>query len=764
MMNGNNNGNTPEQPRGPGLTDQFEDLSESLVTILWHRRWTVLAAAAVALAAGFVYLQRATSLYTSTSRVYVEQAGPQVFEKNDSGLAGRWTNYLYTQAEVLTSTSILSDAVKKMNVSQMRTLGGAANQIGALRRGLQIEVGKKDEIINISFKSPYPEEAAQIVNSVVDAYITSHEQRNKDTSGEVVKILREEKTKRDGELMQKLQKMMEFKQQNEGLAFGTDQDNNVIVRRLERLSTALTEAQLSAIESQSFRQVMGKMADDPVGLRELVEAQRSRGVYVKTEGDSDRLKTELKQLERTRVDSLWELKAEHPGIAALDKEAEQIKGQIADQDKEFARSQLAVAEQQYQASKQREEELQKYFEQQRQEAVSLNNQLAQYTILQSDYEQTKKLCDLLDDRIGKLNVASEVGSLNVTILETAQPARSPSDPQKARTMGLALCLGLFAGVSLALLREWRDQRLRSTREISALLGLPILGAVPSMGGTRQDVSLRGRRVQLASESREAEAYRTIRTAVFFGAPREEAKTILVTSPAPDEGKSTTVSNLAIAMAQTGQRVLVIDADFRRPMQHRIFELDRHVRGLSAVLAGQLTLAKAIEHTAVENLDVLTTGPDVSNPAEMLSSETFVRMIKTLAKGKKYDRVLVDSPPIAAVTDSQILAATCDVTLLVLRADMSTRRISLQAVESLLSVEARILGVVVNDVSHRTGRYGYHGGHGYHYCGYDRDGRKRHKRSSDKEEMTPLLPSDSPDLPTCEPVEKLLDEPANRNLL
>jgi capsular exopolysaccharide synthesis family protein len=246
-----------------------------------------------------------------------------------------------------------------------------------------------------------------------------------------------------------------------------------------------------------------------------------------------------------------------------------------------------------------------------------------------------------------------------------------------------------------------------------------------MTAPKQTVAIRGQKVRISPESREAEGFRTVRTAVFFGAPKDEARTIVVTSPAPGEGKTTTVSNLAIAMAQAGQKTLVLDADFRRPMQHRIFGLDRRSKGLSSVLAGQMELSDAIEHLSAENLDVLTCGPDVSNPAEMLNSKRFAEIITTLAK--QYDRVLIDSPPVVAVTDAQILAARCDVTILVLRARKSMRRVSMQACESLLGVDGRLLGVIVNDVPRKSDRYGYATGYGYHSYTYSRGGNGHARR-------------------------------------
>jgi capsular exopolysaccharide synthesis family protein len=294
------------------------------------------------------------------------------------------------------------------------------------------------------------------------------------------------------------------------------------------------------------------------------------------------------------------------------------------------------------------------------------------------------------------------------ILEAALPAQFPSSPQKTKIMAAALLLGLVAGGGIAVLRDLMDQTLRSGEEISGLLGLPVLGVVPAMS-RRQKIPTRGQRVHLQPDSPEAEAFRTVRTAILFGARKEKAKTMLITSPASGDGKSTLVSNLAIAMAQAGQRTILLDADFRRPMQHTIFALNHDEGGLGDVLTGKMKLEQAIQATPVKRLSVLTCGAKVTNPSEVLNSHRFTTLLEHLAK--VYDRVIIDAPPVTVVTDAQILGAICDVTVLVLRAHRSTRRIGQRAMESLQSVGAHLLGAVVNDVRRSGDSYGYYGRYG-----------------------------------------------------
>ncbi len=718
-----------EAPPGAGL------ISDSLVQIIWRSRWVVLLATVAALGAAFVYITKATPVYTSTSRIYVEQSGPKILTEAE-GIMTQSKNYLYTQAELLRSTTILSSALKTADIRRMKIFYSVDNPIAYLKKkGLDISVGKKDDIINISSDSPSPVEAAQLVNAVVNSYITDHENRKRSTTVEVLRILQTGKIERDKELVQKLKAMMDFKKENVALAFESRQ-GNIVIERLARLSSVLTEAQLATIESKFTYESTKEMVSEPAKLKQFMEAQRAKGIYIATGSEKVALKSKLNQLELRLADRLRQVKSGHPAVTALEIEIAHLKAQISELDAEFAKAQLAVAEQQYLAAKEKENQIAKYYEDQRQQAIDLNEQLAEYTILQSDWEQTKKLCDIIDDRIKEINVTEDVGALNISILEVARPADKPSKPQKSRIMAIALVMGLMLGGGLALLRDWMDQKLHSAEEISAILGVPVLGVVPSMS-KRQSVSARGQKVHRDSHSSWAEAYRTIRTAVFFGAPKGEAKTILITSPSASDGKTTLVSNLAIAMAQAGQKTLILDADFRKPMQHKIFETNHQDKGLSTVLAGTTTLEEAIQLTEVKGLELLTCGHEVPNPSEILNSESFAKLLELLSN--KYDRVIIDSPPVMPVTDAQILAAICNITLLVLRAEKSTRKTSQQARDGLMSVGAHILGAVVNDVSKKS-HYSYYSGYGYYgYYGY---GRRKKKKAGDRKPVVVVEGADS----------------------
>jgi capsular exopolysaccharide synthesis family protein len=679
--------------------------SDSPLEIAWQNRWLILLALGLCLGTAAFYLHKTIPLYKSESRLYVEQTGPRIIKELEEGVMTRATNYLYTQAELLKSTSILSAAVEKHDLARLRTFADTDNPVALVKKRLEATVGRKDNLLTVVFPSPHPIEAAQVVNAVVDEYVTYHADRKRSTSAEVLRILQAEKTHRGEELSRKLTALMDFRRTNLAVSFDTGH-GNFVLQQMERLSNLLTEARATAVESALFYESVQTLTTNPVALSQLVESRRTTGPNLDFTRERAQLQSRLTDLQTRLADRTRQLTPDHPGVTALRGEIEQVQAKLADLDTQFAQAQRMVAEQNWRAAQRKQQEIADQLEQRREEFAQLNEKLTEYTHLQSEYEQTKRLCDVLDERIKELNISEEAGVMNISILEVARPADEPFEPQRAKVLALATGLGILLGAGLAFLRQLLDQRLKSVEHVTALLGLPVLGVIPAMS-RRENPSVRGQITCLDSQGHAAEAYRTVRTAVFFGAPKTEAKTILVTSATPGEGKSTTASNLAIAMAQAGQRVLLVDADFRRPMQNTIFQLNHEDLGLSSVLAECVELEEAIKPTDIENLDVLTCGPHVSNPSELLNSGGFAEVLDRLAE--RYDRVLLDSPPVGPVTDAQILAGICQVTILVLNTEKSRRNAVSHAYESLRAVNAHVMGVIVNQVHGRNGKYGYYAG-------------------------------------------------------
>ena len=713
-MNGNGQrfslGQEDPETEAPSVSRRFA--GPSLLQILWQRRAIIAGTLVAALSAALLYLTQATSIYTSTSRLYVEKKGPKIISEA-RGVMTESKNYLYTQGELLRSTPILADALGKPAMNSLRTFDGVDNRIGFLKGKLHTSVGRRDDIISVSFNSPDPEEAAQIANEIVDSYITYHATKKRSTAAEVLKILRKEKATRDAEWADKLQAMRRFKQEHKTLTFDQGK-GNIVIERLAKLSESLTNAQLGTIADKIAYETSLTVSKDPASFRQWIETERGGQRYRR-----EREQTELNRLSARLAQLRHQMAPQAPAILTLEARISEIERQLADQDGEVAGVYVDVMHQGWLTALSAEDEIRKLLQGQKELAETLSAEDAEYAILEADLRRSEQINDILDSRIKELNITEDTGALNLTILEVAKASTTPTEPRKSRIMAIALMLGLMLGGGLALLRDMTDQRLRSVDQITAVLGTPLLGAVPHMTEGVSDAE-RGQHVHHEAQSNIAEAYRTIRTAVYFGITDDKSKTLLVTSPASAEGKSTLVSNLATSMAQAGQRTLVLDADFRKPSQHKIFEVSAEA-GLANVLVAKSELDDVIARTAVEGLDILPCGPIPPNPSEMLNSQIFA---DTLAKlGERYDHIVIDSPPVIPVTDARILSAICDVTLLVLRAERSTRRAAEQTMEGLLSVGGQVLGVIVNDVPRRRGRYGYYG-YGYYGYGYGGYGQRK----------------------------------------
>lgn len=668
----------------------------------------MLVCLVLALAAGFAYIETATQIYTSTAKLYLDYGGIPIVQSYESGRMPRITDrYIYTQAELLVSRPILGTLFESPDIQRLRTFAGIDIPLAYLRRNIQVDVGRKDEIISVSFSSPHAAEVPQIVNKIVNAYMDSRSDNQREDSSQVVKLLQEEMTRAKAELDEKRDELEKFQSTSMRLALGSDQGNGVAQLFLT-LQSELTQARLEARDAKSFFDSVQMQADDPEALRQYALSRGSVATYGSSGNEVAQLEAQRRTAESELESLLLELTADHPRVTSLKTQIARIKATIDELNDRFVRGVLATAELEYREAKDRQEDAASRYQEQGQKVEQWNREVSKYQRLAAEESELLAHYQTVGQQFREFRtvVGEDVGQLRMEILEPATLSELPSSPQKSKIMAMALVLGFLAGGALAILRDFMDQTLRSADEMSAVLGLPVLGVVPAMS-RRETIPARGRKIHLQPDLPEAEAFRTVRTAIFFGA-QKGTKTMLVTSPATGDGKSTLASNFAIALAQAGQKTILLDADLRKPMQHIIFEAEDARGGLRAVLMGQMKLSQAIQPTEVKGLSLLPCGPKVPNPSEMLNGQRFTLLLEQLAKA--YDRVIVDAPPVTIVADAQILGALCDATILVLRAGKSTRKIGQRAIDGLHRVGAHLLGMVVNDVAKSGDRYGYYGGY------------------------------------------------------
>lgn len=624
--------------------------------------------------------------------------GPNVIGGDASGgvQPGAVKANLHTQLEVVRSTEILS--LKAGEFRQLQTFRDADSVIKELKDDLIVEVGEKDELLTVAYDTPYRDEAPVIVNGIVEAFRRFHTDEGESTAKKLQAILTAKYDQTRAELDQKSKQVVNFKRQH-GVLEPDSEKGDVHREKLSGILTALTAATTDRINAElAYRDAIRTIEHDQDKMAMMAQVKDQSAIRVISPQDAETLRSELFQWQARLQDLQQQYLPSHPRVRGLRERVDQLNVYY-----------VAAMENRWATSKQREWDLQQAYDQQNKLAIERSADAAEYARMSGEVDRLTRLLENLQSEITKINLAQAAESaVKVNVLEPARPPESPVSPNTTRSLGIAFVVGAMLGVVLACLRDWSDPRLRTPDEVKAALGLPVLGMVPKMPEELAP-AVRGQQILLEPLSSVAEAYRSLRTAVKFGVPGGNCKTILVTSPAPGDGKSTLASNLAIALAQVGKRVLLLDADLRRPGQHEIFGVE-NAAGLSDVLEREAAGDAVVQKTTVENLEIIPSGPLPESPAEALNSQRLVDLLDALAD--KYDHVVIDSAPTLLVTDARIVAASCDVSVLVLHADRADRRQAELARDGLAGVGAHVLGVVLNGVPRRSPAHGYVDDGGY----------------------------------------------------
>jgi len=636
-----------------------------------------------------VYLLFATPIYTSTARMSVKVAPSRLTGQSQAITDYTEGNYLYTEEQLIKSPSVLALAAQNPDLKEL--LGHQSDPIGFLQNWMSVDVGKRDTVISVNFSSPNPDFAAKGANAIVKAY-QEYQTKPKQSDSAQLDRLTDDDKKLDADIASKNEQMRAMEQKYGILAGANDRDG-LVERQLASASQELHNAHLDTLKAEAENNE----------AKAAVTRLKIKGFDVNAV-DSDMLalgpdqealvRTEMLQLEARIQDLRQHYLPDHPYIQTQERRMAQLEVIYAH-----------AVERRYMVTKQREQDLQASFDQQQKHAIEVSAKAADYMRLQTDVNTDRSMLGQNAQRRREIEAARDLGMMDINPFEPAEIELKPSHPSKKVALALATLLGLILGGGLGYLRDWLDDRFHTLDDIRQSVGLPLLGSVPKMPELPAPIA--GQQAVLEPMSDVAESCRTIRTAIYFGAPKDRCRTLLITSPAQADGKSTLASNLAITMAQSGKRVLLVDADLRLPSQHTIFRVEND-RGLSNLLEGHVTLDQAVQPTSITGLEILPCGPKPPSPSEMLNSPMFSELLEVLSD--RYDQVIIDSPPVMGVADARIIGASCDITVLVLRSQKSTRRMSEMARDGLCSVGANVLGFVINDVTRQSAdvyaTYGY----------------------------------------------------------
>ncbi len=618
------------------------------------------------------------------------------------------------QPNVLPLTSQIAPATASEDLAEAKRL---APFVGALLGGLRVEpvrenragYYKETRLIDIDYQHGDPEIAAKVVNAVAETFVRSNLEKKSETNTSTSEFLSKRVTELQAQIRASEEKLGDYAKNNQILSL--DASQNTVVERLAGLNKQLLEAENDR-----------KMAE-----AEFNAAKRPGAANALAESASKEIETtesKLAELKQKRAQLLVEATEEAPEVKEVDQQIEVLQKHLNDTRSRGTTNLLQNLETKYRQTVDREDSLRKSFNQQKGETVTQNEAAINYRILQQEIETNKGLLNNLLQRSKENDVVLAGRPNNISVVDYAIVPDFAVGPARTRTVMLAFILALAFGVALALFLEYLDDTVHSTDDVEKTLRLPALAVIPAMGASAarrrllssaQTLQKRnghnGHNPELLlhvnGRSALAEAYRQLRTSVLLSTAGRAPRTLLVTSSLPGEGKTTTAVNTAISLAQTHAKVVIIDADMRRPRLRSIFNLPES-EGLSSILSSDISaddVVKLIARDEVSGLYVLPSGPVPPNPAELLGSDQMRKLISLLSD--KFGHVVIDSPPVNSFTDGVLIASMVDGVLLVVHGGKSSRNVVRRSRQLLLDIGAKIVGVVLNNVSVRSHDYYYY---------------------------------------------------------
>lgn len=713
---------SPTAPRTPGPApalkgDSFDVRTQ--VLILWAHKWVILAVAVVVAGAVAFWTLRQPRIYEAVCTIEYDPTPPRPLgtkvEDVASPVFSIFSNreFYETQNRIISSRVVAEMVVRRlglhrdaafMGVPQAQREGwqGATVEEAAeaVRGRLAIEQIRDTRLVLIKVRDQDPERAQRISNAIADAYIEKTMNDRMSSTVSALEWLGTQVDELQGELHAADEALHHFKQEHDVLSLSMEDRQNLIANEIELLSRSLTETRVHRIELQSrVQQLRAAVDSDPLtAATPALEALSSL----------QELRTQIR-IKQAELESLrTRYGVAHPRMVALQTEIDQL---LADLDTEV-RTVLRAAEAELREAQGTERGLQAALAQANAQGLELNHWEMEYGHLVRERDSKAAIYDLVLKRSAETDLTRMLRVTHVRVVDRALRPRSSVAPRVTLNLSAGILGGLLLGVVVALLAERSDRRIRNIEDIEGL-GLAVLGLVPRIGGNTATGPRRRRQVAQSSANKDliahtqpmsgvAENLRTIRTNLSFMGADGGLRAFVITSAAPREGKSTVVINLAITLAQSGKKVLLVDTDLRRPRVHRAFGLTAR-RGVTTALVGEASPADVILTTEVPSLDIVTCGPIPPNPSELLHTEAFRHFVEAMRE--RYDHVIFDSPPLGAVTDAAILAGQLDGVIVVVKSQSTTREALRVTARQLHDVGARVLGAVFNDVDLSHGRYG-----------------------------------------------------------
>src|SRR5438445_305971 len=666
----------------PNAPAQDSVLREYL-RVLIKRKWTILFCLAGIFIMVAISSLKMTPVYEASGSIAVNKADPGLVNFKDSGSMS--IDYydpadLDTEVKILQSDLLALQVIKQLNLDKRTEFGGKPDSasslnlapdplqtdstrtsalLSAVKGSLRVSLVPNSRIIELHYRSPNKELAATVVNTLATTYVEQNFKTKFESTMQAADWLSKQLVDLQMKVETSQEKLVKYQKQHEIL--GIDEKQNIITSKLDELNKELTTAESGRMEKESVYQlVQSGDADTAAAAATSADAPAPGGATISSL--LEKLREQQADLKIQVAQLSTQFGPSYPKVAQMNNQMKEVDAQIQVEMKKI----VSRVRSDYLTALQRETMLRAAMDKQKQEANKLNESAIEYSLLKRDVETNRTLYEGLLEKLKEAGVTAGLRSNNIRPVDEARVPMYPAEPNVPRNLSFALALGLTTGIGLAFLLEGIDNTVRTPEQAQALSGLPSLGLIPLGSKNGVEASVRQRLavasskevVELITQSRPqsqmAESYRALRTSLLLTSLGAPPKVILITSALPQEGKTTTSINTAIVLAQKGVRVLLIDADLRRPSIHKTLGTGPKT-GLSNVLTGNATLQQAtVRSSILPGLFILPAGTPPPNPAELLASSNMKDVLAELRE--QYDHIVVDTPPALSVTDSVVISS------------------------------------------------------------------------------------------------------------
>ena len=664
------------------------------LAVLRRRKWIFISFFLITVTTIAIGTFKQQKIYRATATVIVDARSPEVLSGRDVrdvvelGESNYWgyRDYIETQYEIIKSRRLAHAVIKKLKLLNQKDFKKAKDPIGLLLKKLEVKSIRDTRMIGIQIDDKNPKQAARLANEFARSYVYSNLALKIKMSGEAQEWLRQEVEKQKRKVTESELNLQVYKEENNVVSIKNQE--NITNDSLERLNAGYVDAQKRRVKAETtYKSLLDKegemlLENLPALLAENETLLQLKNDYLKQEA----LLTDYKKVYKHKHPKMIRLL---DNIAYL---ASRIKDEVGND---------------YKSALEEERKLKIALDGEKKKALELDRKIIDYNALQREVDTNERMLEIVLNRLKETSISSQVQANNIRIQDMAEVPRKPIKPRKKLNIIFSMILGFAGGIGLAFFRDYMDTTLRDPAEIATLLQIPVLGSVPRVRIDGKNIKKKldiDRIVEKDSHSLAAEAYRSIRTNLLFSLNHSSsAKSLVITSSVPREGKTLTAVNLAMMIANSGERVLLVDADMRKPRVHTIFN-DKNESGLSEFLSGKKDFNSVVRHSGNDNLYVVTAGKATHRPAELLSSERMKLFLENATS--EFSKIIFDSPPIALVTDAQILSTICTGVVLIAEGGKATRDLLNRSKDLLEKVDARILGIIVNNISLTNDSYSY----------------------------------------------------------